>query len=134
MDKNEILNLIKDLVEKTNVGEVKVSLEDSIIKGKNENLWFSILLGDATPYLGRDGEGLSALNHLVKKIIETKHIKDGEVKEIDLLIDINGHQKKKIEAIHAVRAQLHARSRSRFLRFLAAREPCVCCRPWHVSE
>lgn len=111
MDKNEILNLIKEVVEKTNVGEVVVTIEEPIVKGTTDNLWFSVVVKDSSLFLSRDGEGLSALNHVIKKIIETKSIKSGESKHLEILIDINGHQKKKIESIHALAHMMAERAR-----------------------
>lgn len=111
MDKNEILNLIKEIIEKTHASEVEVTIDEPVVKGKSENFWFSVSVKDPHPFLSRDGEGLSALNHLVKKIIETKSIKDGNPSETEILIDINGHQKKKIEAIHALAHMMAERAR-----------------------
>lgn len=111
MDKNEIINLIKEIIEKTNASEVEVFMEEPIVKGKNENFWFSVKVKDPHPFLSRDGEGLSALNHLVKKIIEAKSVKNNIQNEVEILIDINGHQKKKIETIHALAHMMAERAR-----------------------
>ena len=111
MDKNEIINLIKEIIEKTHSGEIEVVVDEPIIKGKSENFWFSVSVKDPHPFLSRDGEGLSALNHLVKKIVETKSIKDGNQSETEILIDINGYQKKKIESIHALAHMMAERAR-----------------------
>lgn len=111
MDKNEILNLIKEIIEKTNTNEVVITEQEPVFKGKDQSFSFSVELKDATPYLGRDAEGLLALNHLVKKIIETKTFKDGASADIEILIDINGHHKKKIESIHALAHMMAERAR-----------------------
>ncbi len=111
MDKNEIINLIKEIIEKTHSGEIEVVVDEPIVKGKSENFWFSVSVKDPHPFLSRDGEGLSALNHLVKKIVETKSIKDGNQSETEILIDINGYQKKKIESIHALAHMMAERAR-----------------------
>ncbi len=45
--------------------------EISFVFDENTNtLWCSLETPDARLYLGREGEGLSALNHIVRKIIE----------------------------------------------------------------
>ena len=111
MDKAEISNLIKEIIEKTNTNEVVITEQEPVFKGKDKSFSFSVDIKDATPYLSRDAEGLLALNHLVKKIIETKTLKDGIHSDVEILIDINGHQKKKIESIHALAHMMAERAR-----------------------
>lgn len=112
MDKNEIKNLIKDLIEKTTV-----KLHDiSITEDNPKSIWISVEVNEPHFFINRDGEGLQAINHLVHRIIESKNPKDN-TKEgmgqsgLGVLIDINGFQKKHVENIRAVAHMMSERAR-----------------------
>lgn len=104
MDKNEIQNLIKDIIEKTGVGVVEITTTEQT----PGSVWYTIEVNEPHFYVNKDGEGLFALSHLVRRIIETKN-KSEEAS--DVLIDINGFQKKKIESIHAIAHMMAERAR-----------------------
>ncbi|HBB54396.1 TPA: hypothetical protein DEQ22_03155 [Candidatus Nomurabacteria bacterium] len=118
MEKEEIKNLIKDLVEKTTV-----KLNDiSVTEDGTQNIWVSVEVNEPHFFVGRDGEGLQALNHIVRRIIETKTPRMSDLGEsprsdmrqqqgLGLLIDINGFQKKHIENIRAVAHMMSERAR-----------------------
>ena len=117
MDKAEIQNLIKELIKKTTV-KLK---EISVVEEGPKNMWISVEVNEPHFFLGRDGEGLHALNHLVHRIIEAKMPKD-EKKDatpldsspqsgLGILVDINGFQKKHIENIRAVAHMMSERAR-----------------------
>jgi spoIIIJ-associated protein len=114
MDKQEIQNLIKDLIEKTTV-----SLRDiSISPDMGDNIWFSVEVGEPHFFIGHDGEALYALNHLVRKIVETRTLANrtetssgAEGGFNNVLIDINGFQKKRVENIRAVAHMMGERAR-----------------------
>jgi len=113
MDKNEIQNLIKEVIEK-----ITIPVKDIILsEDGSKTTWFSVEVDHPHFFLGRGGEGLFALNHLIKKIIEVKNLtlpplldkeRDGER---SILIDINGFQKRRIENIHAVAHMMAERAR-----------------------
>jgi spoIIIJ-associated protein len=106
MKKAEIQNLIKEIIEKTNV-----NVKEVIIEEKNpKSVWFSVEVDNPYFFINRGGEALSALNHLVKRIIETK-LKPEDTDSFEILIDINGFQKKRIEGIHAVAHMMAERAR-----------------------
>lgn len=115
MDKNEIKNLIQELIEKTTVPVNSISINED----DKKTTWFSIEVGQPYHFLGRGGEGLFALNHLVKKIIEAKNVvknEDGTTKPNKesnpaILIDINDFQKKHIENVHAIAHMMAERAR-----------------------
>src|SRR3989338_11681724 len=108
MNKNEILHLIRELIEKTtvNVAQISIAEEETISKGGNEVVWIRAEVKEPHLFLDRGGEGLSALNHLVRKIVETKIFGGKTEREesplLDIMVDINEFQKKKIESIKAV--------------------------------
>ena len=107
MNKSEIQNLIKELVEKTtiNVKKIDISEEDP------KNTWFSVEVNEPHFFIGREGEALYALNHLVRRIVESK-MPQGEIApELGFLIDINGFQKKRVENVRAVAHMMAERAR-----------------------
>ena len=81
--------------------------------------WFSVETSQPYHLIGRGGDALFALNHIVKKIVESKNISknsvNGELIEINnnpaILIDINGFQQKRIESIHAIAHMMAERAR-----------------------
>lgn len=109
MDKQEIRNLIKELIEKTTISVNDISVNED---DKNTT-WFSVEVNQPYFFIGRGGEALSALNHLVRRIVETKtQTSDPEgFEKSSILIDINGFQKKRIENIHAVAHMMAERAR-----------------------
>lgn len=124
IDKNEIQNLIKELLEKATLSVNEISVfekENTSSKelGAPTTTWFSVELNQPHYFLSRDGEALSALNHLVRKIIEAKMMAGVESEEerrsleknSPILIDINGFQKKRIENIHAIAHMMAERAR-----------------------
>ena len=114
MSKEEIQNLIKELIGKTGVTATKITItEDS-----PSNTWFSVEVSEPHFFVGHDGEALYDLNHLVRRIVEGKidHRSDlGESPRSDLwsgvMIDINDFQKKRVENIRAVAHMMGERAR-----------------------
>jgi spoIIIJ-associated protein len=105
MDQEQIQNLIKELVEKTNV-KVK---EISVVSDGPKNTWFKVEVSEPHFFTLREGEALYALNHLVRKIIENKTLtKDGGP---EFLIDINGFQQKRVDSVRAVAHMMAERAR-----------------------
>jgi spoIIIJ-associated protein len=106
MKKEEIQNLIKELIEKINV---KV---DSVVASEDAsaNTWFSVVVSEPHFFISRDGEALHALNYLVRRIVESK-IGPENPEGVELLIDINDFQKKKVESIRAVAHMMGERAR-----------------------
>ena len=73
-----------------------------------DTLWCSISTPDSRFLIGRDGEALRSLNHLVKKMAEKKI---GEEALQNLQIDVNGYQKKHMDTIRATAHMLAERAR-----------------------
>jgi predicted RNA-binding protein Jag len=120
MDTAEIKNLIKELIEKTNI----IVKEISITEDLPHSTWFNLELNEPHFYINREGEGLFALNHIVRKIVETKIISTSDLKETNkpdseekpktrhnVLIDINGFQKKRIDGVKAIAHMMAERAR-----------------------
>src|SRR3989344_4961494 len=68
MKKEEIQNLIKELVEKTTVGLQGISMTEE----RPGNVWISVEVNEPHYFISREGEGLQALNHIVRRILEAK--------------------------------------------------------------
>ncbi len=102
----EIQNLIQELIEKTTVPVSGISLNEEDPK----NVWFSVEVSEPHFFISKEGEALFALNHIVRKIIETK-MGTAEDAELRMLIDINGFQKRKVESLKAVAHMMAERAR-----------------------
>ncbi len=118
MQKNEIPNLIKELIEKTGIAVNSIS----VISEDPKNLWVSLEVREPHFFISSDGEGLHALNHLVHRIVEAKNPivrgdKDASTPKasseagLGLIVDINGFQKKKVENIRAIAHMMGERAR-----------------------
>jgi len=123
MEKEEIQNLIKNLIEKTTVKLNGIS----VVENGAKNMWVSVEVGEPHFFVSSGGEGLHALNHLVHRILEVKtsspfrcsplaggeepHLAKGGVGGGSIIIDINGFQKKRVENIHAVAHMMSERAR-----------------------
>lgn len=108
MNKVEIQNLIKDIIEKTGV-----KLKDiSITEESPTNTWFAVEVEEPHFFVSRDAEALHALNHLVRRILEPKNVTTEENKITpSVLIDINGFHKKRADEIRAVAHMMSERAR-----------------------
>jgi spoIIIJ-associated protein len=113
MDKDEIQNLIKNIIEKTGVTLNGISVAEDGPK----NMWVSVEVKEPHFFISLDGEGLHALNHLVHRIVESKMPRVSEKTVTDeahglgIIIDINGFQKKHVENIRAVAHMMGERAR-----------------------
>ncbi len=113
MDKEQVQNLIKELVEKISLGTVSVDLSED----EAMNTWYRVVVDEPHLFITKDGEGLYALNHVVRRIIDAKnpnnnHINTGEKRrEPSLSIDINDFQKKRVESIRAIAHMMGERAR-----------------------
>lgn len=109
MDIVNIQNLIKEIVEKLVADTVEI--KECVLDEKLGGRCFSVEIANAHPFLARDGEGLHALNHLVRRIIESKNQQPEEHKEIDIMVDINGFQKKRIDSLRSLVHMMAERAR-----------------------
>ncbi|MDQ3075755.1 MAG: hypothetical protein M3Q34_01355 [bacterium] len=120
MQNNEIQNLIKELIGKI----VPTDKDIEVIEdGKSKTTWFKIETRDPYLFLNREGEALHALNYIARKLVEAKTFPQNKKREqneqllpssqehVEILIDINGFHKKKIENIHAIVHMMAERAR-----------------------
>lgn len=114
MKKEEIQNLIKELVEKTTV---KIN-DITVVEESPKNIWVAVEVNEPHFFISREGEGLHALNHLVHRIIESKNSPAPEVggervppAGLGIIVDVNGFQKKHVDSIRAVAHMMSERAR-----------------------
>ena len=113
MNNTEIQNLIKELIEKTTVGVKDIS----VLEEGAKSTWFSVEVNEPHFFIGKEGEALSALNHLVRRIAESKMPPVGNSSVTtphtgpDFVIDINGFQKKRVDGIRAIAHMMAERAR-----------------------
>ena len=123
MNKVEMQNLIKELIEKTTIPVSKISTDEdkptSLHSSEDKTTWFSVEVSQPHFFWERGGEALFAINHLARRMIEAKTpptaVGEGGVSNkqegLGILIDINGFQKKRIENIHAIAHMMAERAR-----------------------
>jgi len=123
MNKNEMQNLIKELIEKTTITVSKISIDEdkpiALNSSGDKTIWFGVEVSQPHFFWDREGEALSAINYLARRMIETKNSKitpkSDEITTpqsgLGILIDINGFQKKRIESIHATAHMMAERAR-----------------------
>lgn len=109
MNKVEIQNLIKELIEKTTV---KIN-EITTVEDGPKNVWISAEVNEPHFFISREGEGLHALNHLVHRIIEAKNPTEESAEQpgLGIIVDINGFQKKHVESVRAIAHMMSERAR-----------------------
>ncbi|MEJ0001712.1 MAG: R3H domain-containing nucleic acid-binding protein [bacterium] len=100
------------MIEKTAVSVNDIAIVDA--KAASAGTWFAVEISEPHLYLSRNAEALAALNHLVRRIIEKNAPAKTDAERdagSEIMIDINGFQKKRIEAIHAVAYMMAERAR-----------------------
>jgi spoIIIJ-associated protein len=103
MNQDQIKKIIEDIFTHTacTISKCEFSQEGSM-------LWCMIDTPDSRFMIGRDGETLRSLNHLVRKMIE-KNITEEEGNNI--FIDVNGYQKKRFDSLKTVAHMMAERAR-----------------------
>ena len=116
MNNHEISDLIKELIGKTTVGVKEIS----IIEDNSQTIWFRAEVNEPHFFIGREGEALFALNHIVRRIVENKINlealpplggKASKWGSLNIFIDINGYQQKRVENIRAIAHMMAERAR-----------------------
>lgn len=100
-------DLIKQTIEKI-FKQTGCTISNCEFSNDNNMLWCMIETPDSRFMIGRDGETLRSLNHLVRKIVE-KQITEEESSKI--FLDINGYQKKRFEGLKNIAHMMAERAR-----------------------
>jgi spoIIIJ-associated protein len=103
MNREEIKNLITEFLESGAYTFSSCEFEET-----EEGLWCHITSPDSRFLIGRDGEVLKSINHIIKKILEKRL---GEEQSQMVMIDINGYQKKRIENLKTTAHMLAERAK-----------------------
>ena|ERR1035437_3949860 len=103
MQQDKIKTVIEEIFNRTDCSISKCEFSD-----ENGMLWCMIDTPDSRFMIGRDGETLRSLNHLVRKIIE-KDLNEEEASNI--FIDINGYQKKRFDNLKTIAHMMAERAR-----------------------
>ena len=106
MHNEKIHTHIKGLLEKLGYSEkdVEVSYDE-----KSNTYWFAITSPHTRLLFNRDGEALQALNHVATKLIE--QLFHEEENHPRVVVDANGHEKKKIDNLRAIAHMMAERAR-----------------------
>ncbi len=109
MQNAQIEKIVSEFLKETGIhsGEVSFFYDED-----TKTMWCGISVADGRLLTGKNGETLSAINHLVRKIVE-KNLGFGEdaKQSLNVIVDINGFQKKKIDSIKAVAHMMAERAR-----------------------
>lgn len=99
----EVKEIIKEIFERTNckISNLNFSEEDGAS-------WFMVDTPDSKLMIGRGGETLRSLNHLVRKMIEKKQDEEF-VKR--LFIDVNSYQKKRFDHLKNIAHMMAERAK-----------------------
>ena len=103
MDQTVIKKIIEDIFTQTACTITKCEFAE-----EKSMLWCMIDTPDSRFLIGRDGETLRSLNHLVAKMVEKTH---GEDVATRLFIDINGYQKKRFDSLKTIAHMMAERAR-----------------------
>jgi len=102
MEKELIKKTIEDIFKYT-----KCTLSKCDFSDENGIIWCSIETPDSRLLIGREGETLKSLNHLIRKIID----KNNEKPNNKLFIDINGYQKKRFDSLKNIAHMMEERAK-----------------------
>ena len=108
MYQDKIREVIEEIFKHTacSISKCEISVDSGM-------LWCMIETPDSSFMIGRDGETLRSLNHIVQKIVE-KHFPvslDSTEKSPSIFVDVNGYQKKRFENLKNIAHMMAERAR-----------------------
>jgi len=104
MDQQEIIKkTLENIFNHTacTLSKIEISLENGM-------LWCMIETPDSRFMIGREGETLRSLNHLVRKIVEKA---SGQEEIANIFVDINGYQKKRFDSLKNIAHMMAERAK-----------------------
>jgi len=103
MQEELIKKTIENIFTHTNctISKCEISLENGM-------LWCMIETPDSRFMIGREGETLRSLNHLVRKVVEKA---TGTEEMSNIFIDINGYQKKRFDSLKNIAHMMAERAK-----------------------
>ncbi len=105
MDK-ETQKIIEEMLA---IARFQVDEVNSSFNEEDGATWYTIKSNDSHLLIGKNGEALEALNHLVKKVVESR-AKD-RLPLSSITVDVNNFQKKKNENIKTIAHMMAERAR-----------------------
>ena len=105
MRKEEVADIIKELVR-----TMGLSLDGLDVTDVAGHTLFMLRTKDSGALIGARGETLHALNHLVKRMLETKN--PGSEEAFRFVVDVNGYHLKHIKMLEAQANTLAERART----------------------
>jgi spoIIIJ-associated protein len=103
MNQDQIKKVIEDIFNHTACTISKCEFID-----ENGMLWCMIDTPDSRFMIGRDGETLRSLNHIVRKMLEKNST---EEEAANVFIDVNGYQKKRFDNLKNIAHMMAERAR-----------------------
>jgi spoIIIJ-associated protein len=103
MNKDKIQEIIEQIFKLSSC-----TLSSCEIQDDSGILWCSIDTPDSRFMIGRDGETLRSLNHIVQKILDKEQ---REEENRNFMIDINGYQKKRFESLKNIAHMMAERAK-----------------------
>ena len=104
MDNEIIKKTIEEIFKHTNC-----SISNLEIVEENGMLWCMIDTPDSRFMIGREGETLRSLNHIVRKIAEKSSGNQEETSNI--FVDVNGYQKKRFDSLKTIAHMMAERAK-----------------------
>jgi len=104
MEQEEIIkSIIENIFNHTacTISKLEISLDSGM-------LWCMIETPDSRFMIGRDGETLRSLNHLVRKIAEKT---SGQEEISNIFVDVNGYQKKRFDNLKNIAHMMAERAK-----------------------
>jgi spoIIIJ-associated protein len=105
MNKDKTKEIIEEIFKHTGCTLSKLEFVE-----ENELSWCLVETPDSSFMIGRDGETLRSLSHLIQRILD-KDIVENEEKRAGFFLDINGYQKKRFENLKNIAHMMAERAR-----------------------
>ncbi len=108
-NKNKVKEIIENIFKYSSCVLTSCDFND-----ENGVLWCSIETPDSSFMIGKEGETLRSLNHIIQKMIEKDYLsgeQDQEDKKPGLFLDINGYQKKRFDNLKTTAHMMAERAR-----------------------
>lgn len=103
MNQDSITTTVEELFK-----HLDCTLSSCEISEEDGMLWCRIETPDSRFVIGREGETLKSLNHLVRKMIEKESSEEESAK---LYVDVNGYQKKRFDSLKTTAHMMAERAR-----------------------
>ncbi|MFA6354937.1 MAG: R3H domain-containing nucleic acid-binding protein [Candidatus Paceibacterota bacterium] len=103
MQEELIKKIIEDIFKHTacTISKYEISLENGM-------LWCMIETPDSRFMIGREGETLRSLNHIIRKIVEKEN---GGEEISNIFVDVNGYQKKRFDNLKNIAHMMAERAK-----------------------